>query len=116
MEGRACRRCVPVTPDELESLRRALVPLFLEKRVIKAVLFGSSASGRTTRRSDIDLVIVKETEKRFFDRYEEFSGLDDLFPGRAVDLLIYTPAELEKISHRPFIRRILEQGKVLYES
>lgn len=105
-----------MTPNELESLRRALVPFFLEKRVIKAVLFGSSASGKTTRRSDIDLVIVKETKKRFFDRYEEFSELDDLFPGKAVDLLIYTPAELERISHRPFIRRILEHGKVLYES
>ncbi len=105
-----------MTANELESLRKALVPFLIEKKVIKAVLFGSSASGKTTKRSDLDLMIVKETEKRFFDRYEEFSGLADLVQGRAVDLLIYTPAELERMAHRPFIRKILEEGKVLYES
>jgi hypothetical protein len=34
---------------------------------------------------------------------------------RAVEMLIYTPGDLERISHRPFIQRILREGISLYE-
>lgn len=101
--------------NEVETLRSILQPLFAKAAVKRAVLFGSAARGSQTRRSDLDIMIVKETEKRFFDRYDEFDEIFDLFPGRAIDLLIYTPQELEHIAHRSFIKRILREGKVLYE-
>jgi hypothetical protein len=30
-------------------------------------------------------------------------------------MLIYTPEELKKISHRPFVRKMLEEGITIYE-
>jgi len=83
--------------------------------VLKAILFGSAARDTETRHSDIDMMIVMKTNKRFFDRYDDFEELYSEFRGRSLDLLIYTPEELENICHRPFIRRILQEGQIIYE-
>ena len=96
---------------EFEKLKKLLTPIFVRTGAVKAVLFGSLAAGKETRRSDLDVMIVKETDKRFFDRFEEFSEIFDLVKDRDVDLLIYTPRELESISHRSFIKKILVEGR-----
>ena len=100
---------------ELDTFRNLLAPIFRQSNVIKVVLFGSASRGSLTKKSDLDLVIIKETSKRFFDRYEEFDEIYELIKNRAIDILIYTPEELESISHRPFIKRILKEGKSIYE-
>lgn len=92
-----------------------LTPVFKKMNVHKAVLFGSAARGTDTQKSDLDLMIVYETTKRFFNRFEEFDEIHDIVNGMAVDLLIYTPEELKAISHRPFIKRILKEGSTIYE-
>ena len=98
-----------------ENIRK-LNELLDKYNVSKAVLFGSYARGSQSRHSDIDLMIVQKTERRYLDRYEGiFSQLMNIFKGHAVDLLIYTPEELEKILHRKFIQKILEEGITIYE-
>lgn len=42
---------------ELEEIRQALCPLFLEFEVKKAILFGSYAKGTPNTQSDIDLLV-----------------------------------------------------------
>jgi predicted nucleotidyltransferase len=81
----------------------------------RVVLFGSLAHGEIGNWSDIDLVIVKETDKRFLDRTMEVMQL--LRPQVGVDILVYTPAEFARLSQeRPFVRdEIVGKGKVLYE-
>lgn len=37
-------------------------------------------------------------------------------PDRDVDILIYTPEELDRLSDRPFIARVLKEGLKIYES
>ena len=92
-------------------------PVFRKYGVRKAILFGSFASGRQSRKSDVDLVLIQDTDKRYFDRFEGILGeLYDAIRGRDIDVFIYTPNELEKISHRKFIQRILREGRVIYES
>jgi len=91
-----------------------MAPIFRRNAVSKAVLFGSAVRDTETRKSDIDLMIVVETDKRFFDRYDAFDEISEILKGTSVDLLIYTPQELESISHRPFIRKILAEGKIIY--
>ena len=94
-----------------------LRPIFQKYRVQRAILFGSMATGDASRRSDVDLVLIMETEKRFIDRYQGIlQEITLAIPGRSVDLLIYTPDELEAIKDRAFIRRILTEGIVVYES
>ncbi|MFO7801397.1 MAG: nucleotidyltransferase domain-containing protein [Desulfovermiculus sp.] len=98
------------------DIREKIRPVLEAGQAHWAVLFGSWARGTQTRRSDIDLLIVVETDKRWLDRDQDFANIYRLFPKQGVDLLIYTPEELEDIIHRPFIQRILGEGKVIYES
>lgn len=81
----------------------------------RVLLFGSLATGKTNAWSDIDLVIVKETDKRFLDRIKETMQL--LQPQVGVDVLVYTPSEFDHLcQERAFIRdEIVGRGKVLYE-
>jgi predicted nucleotidyltransferase len=107
---------VSVQKSELEEIQRILKPFFKRTNAIKAMVFGSVARGSQTKRSDLDLAIIVETDARFFDRYETYEPIQNLIPNRSVEILIYTPGELEKISHRPFIKQILDEGKTIYDS
>src|SRR5437764_13574234 len=91
----------------LDSLKRHYAPE-------QVIVFGSLASGRVTETSDLDLLIVKETDKRFFDRIREVVKTCDYDIG--VDFLVYTPEELtEAAMTNPFVRdEILSKGKVVY--
>lgn len=98
------------------EIEEKLRPVLKAGKAIRAVLFGSWARGTQTRHSDIDLLILVETDKRWLHRDQDFADIYWIFPKQGVDLLIYTPKELQDISHRPFIQRILREGKVVYES
>ncbi|OGO62141.1 MAG: hypothetical protein A2032_07090 [Chloroflexi bacterium RBG_19FT_COMBO_49_13] len=102
---------------QLEILQKKFHPIFKRYKVQKAIVFGSFARGEPSAHSDLDLILIQSTDKRFFDRYE---GIQiDLVKAAGkypIDLLIYTPEELEAISHRYFIARALREGKVIYES
>jgi uncharacterized protein len=100
---------------EFESIRAKITPTLRELRVGKAILFGSISRRTGSRKSDVDILIVVETKERFFDRYGSFEDIYAKLKGRSVDMLIYTPSELERIAHRPFIRKILSEGKTIYE-
>ena len=103
--------------DAIENLKTSLTPLFRQYKIQKAILFGSFARGEESRRSDVDLILLQETSKRFWDRYDGLLlDLGNAIAGRAVDALVYTPWELEQIKHRTFIRQALQEGVILYES
>ncbi len=101
--------------QDTKKLKDILTPLFKRNKVIKAILFGSTARGTETKHSDIDLLILMKTDKRFFPRYDDFIDVHELLKENAVDMLIYTPDELEQMSNRAFIKNILSEGKVIYE-
>ena len=101
----------------LREISALLKPIFEKYGILRAVVFGSLARGESTRRSDLDLMLVQETDKRFLDRYDGIlCDITDVVRGRDVDLLIYTPGELESMSNRAFIKRIIKDGIVIYES
>lgn len=101
--------------NEIERVKDLLLPVFKRKKTKKVYLFGSLSKGTQTKRSDIDLMIIAETDKRFFERYDDYESIQRILSDRSVDMLIYTPKELTEIAHRVFIKRILEEGEVLYE-
>jgi len=104
-----------MTALTVDKIKNILLPLFEEKGVIKAVVFGSFARKTESRKSDLDLMIIVETNRRFFERYESFNEIFRLIRGPAIDMLIYTPDEFANISHRSFIQRILKEGSTIYE-
>ena len=85
----------------------------------KVFLFGSRAWGEPESDSDIDLLIIKDgvDEMSFRERYLEVSRL---FRPRqqAMDFLVYSPREVKKRLYLedPFIKRVLNEGKVIYGS
>lgn len=96
----------------LEAVVQRLIEGYDPDRII---LFGSHAAGEATRDSDIDLVIVKDTDQRPIDRRIEVERLlfDRAIP---LDLLVYTPRELRQLyaAGSPFIEDVVERGRVLY--
>jgi predicted nucleotidyltransferase len=86
----------------------------LEPEPERVVLFGSLARGTATRRSDIDFCLVWDTALPPLERIGRvLEALSDA--PRPVEAVVYTPAELERMAHSPFVRRILREGRVLHE-
>ncbi len=82
----------------------------------KIVLFGSYARGEAHEGSDIDLMLIKETSKRFIDRIGDVIKLNNtLLP---LEPLVYSPLELEtmKKERRDFIMTIEEEGIEIYDA
>jgi predicted nucleotidyltransferase len=83
--------------------------------VSRVILFGSLARDELRSRSDIDLVVVVDTNRRFVERAVWLAEI--IQPKVAVDFLVYTPAEWEKLvsEGRGFINGIMREGEVLHE-
>jgi predicted nucleotidyltransferase len=96
------------------ELERILPIIISEYKPEKVIVFGSLASGSIDQWSDIDLVIVKETDKWFFERIDEVVSI--IKPKEGVDLLVYTPAEFAELCmKRRFFRvEVLAKGRILY--
>lgn len=96
---------------ELKKIVEALRPY----RPKKVLLFGSFARGDPHGLSDLDLIVIKETHKKFVDRIAEVLELcDSAIP---VEPLVYTPEEIEQLlaEGNSFISHALSEGRVLYD-
>jgi predicted nucleotidyltransferase len=101
----------------ISEVQARLTPVFKRHQVMKAILFGSTARGEASKRSDVDLILVQRTDRRFLDRYDGLLyELNLALPEIAVDALIYTPEELVQMMRRRFVARALREGQVIYES
>jgi len=99
--------------EELEAeLKKIIERLKQDESVRFILLFGSLAREEACESSDLDLIIVRETDKRFLDRLDEFYKE----AGIAMDVLVYTPEEFEDVRERSFIRKAIEEGVILYEA
>ena len=100
----------------IDQIRDAFAQAFKAGSAKKAIVFGSYARGEADQYSDLDLIIVAETDKTFFDRHEAFHGVREAWR-RGLDMLIYTPEELAEMlaEGRGFIEIALEEGVVIYE-
>lgn len=92
---------VLIYPEPLHSITKESKSGFIKSLQVKlrgradsAYIFGSFLTDKFDSQSDLDLIIITNTEKSFFDRAADFSDIQDLeIP---VDLFVYTPAEFQK--------------------
>jgi len=80
------------------------------------VLFGSFAQDRVRENSDLDMVIIKRTEKPHEQRISEILALAK--PAVPLDIFVYTPEEFEKLKKQEdfFItREVLPTCRRVYE-
>jgi predicted nucleotidyltransferase len=83
----------------------------------KVILFGSYASGNPDEESDLDLLVIKDTDKRPIERWTDIKRiLRDRNRTISVTPIVYTPKELqERLTLGDFfIQEVLKKGKVLY--
>ena len=100
---------------EFKKLKIICKKIVKEYSPEKIILFGSWAWSKPGPDSDVDLFIIKRSRKRRIHRQQELRM--KLFPaGLPLDLLIYTPKEVEKRLEIGdfFIEDIISKGKVLY--
>jgi predicted nucleotidyltransferase len=99
---------------DIDELKRRAAPHV--QRARKVIVFGSVARGESDAWSDLDLLIVADTPRPFFERFKDFAGLYDVWP--RLDLLIYTPAEFERMvaEENPIVTQALQEGVVLHQA
>jgi predicted nucleotidyltransferase len=103
-----------VTPGLLKQIAERVVHAL---RPVSIILFGSYAYGKPTPDSDLDLLIVMDSQDRPAERIRKVSDLFDPRP-LPMDFVVLTPGE---VRHRlngfdPFLEEILAKGRVLYGS
>lgn len=79
----------------------------------KIILFGSYAYGKPTKDSDLDLLVVVDTDKSFHERIQQLRLL--LPKDRPIDLIVLTPKEYKNAKAvNPLVAEIDSKGKILY--
>ena len=99
----------------LKEIEEKVRPIIEKYRPDKIILFGSYAAGNPTPASDVDLLVIVDTDQSTWDLAVEISlSVKHTFP---MDILVRTPQEIAKRLEYGdfFIRDILEKGKLLYE-
>lgn len=108
--------CPAGFPPLRETLPEAIRRLVEGLKPEKIILFGSYAYGAPTVDSDVDLLIVVETDLPRRERVVQASLL--LYPRPfPVDILVKTPQEIDEGLRKGdwFLQEILTKGTVLYE-
>ena len=101
-----------VINDMVEKIKK-------EYRPERIILFGSYASDTAERDSDIDLLIIKDTEERPIDRRTAVRRIvtdsKRLIP---FEPIVLTPDEMKERLEigDQLIRQVIEKGEVLYEA
>lgn len=110
---------LPPAERRRQQLQRELdrfIPILIDQLQPQCIIvFGSFAQRRVTEWSDLDLVVVANTDLPFYERLDRvYRGVN---PQVGLDVLVYTPAEwADLIASRRFVQEeILNKGRVLYE-
>ena len=102
----------PITALTLEE---AVSRILATGSPLRIVLFGSHARGEAGPKSDLDLLIIEESNLPRYKRTARYlRALIGVFPAK--DVVVWTPQEVEAWSRVPdaFITTALREGKTLY--
>lgn len=102
----------PVTTETLREVVRCIRAAGSPQRI---VLFGSHARGEASPNSDLDILVIEESDLPRYKRSVRYlRALVGVFPAK--DVVVWTPEEVEAWSGVPnaFITTALREGKTLY--
>lgn len=80
----------------------------------KIILYGSASHGKLREGSDLDFLIVRNTNKPFLQRNIDAAKCLDL--DIPYDVFVVTPKEFQDriVLQDPFISTIIKRGKIIY--
>lgn len=98
-----------------QELERFIHIVSGDERTKKIILFGSVARSEVEEWTDLDLVVVAETDLPFYERTRQI--LNSVSPKVGMDVIVYTLAEWEEMQRsRAFIKaEMMDGGRVVYE-
>src|SRR5262245_54516461 len=102
-----------ISKRTIKKVAEEIVDSFRPRKVI---LFGSYAYGRPTEDSDVDLLVIMETEERNLPQALKISrAISHPFP---MDLIVLKPREVQtRLQGGDLVlQEILTKGKVLFEA
>lgn len=77
------------------------------------ILFGSAARGEATEDSDLDFLVVMETDKPFSDRIRDLRT--SIRTRTPLDIIVLTPQEARELPKQStFFSQVIKEGKLLY--
>jgi len=77
------------------------------------ILYGSYAWGKPHQDSDLDLVVIEESNQPRIDRIRELRSY--IKTKQPIDIMALTPSEAKKYGEKfSFYKKILNEGKVVY--
>lgn len=101
------------TAAEIDQLVQRIVTRIQPQQVI---IFGSYAKGTATIKSDLDILIIKETELPRHRRADELKPIfsQSLMP---IDVHVYTAEEIDEYGKEQFsfVSNILQSGKTVFK-
>lgn len=100
----------------LKAIRRLAAQIVTAFHPSRIVLFGSYAAGKPTPDSDVDLLVVMDTEEAPIHAAARISAaVEHPFP---LDILVLKPADLRASLRRrgSFATEVTTKGLVLYEA
>ena len=101
-----------ITQDQINYVLDIIVKNATPEKVI---LFGSYAYGQPQEDSDLDILVIKDTD---VDRYSRAREIRKHLRGIRIpiDVIVYTKEEVEewKDTNSAFITQIIKNGRVLY--
>ncbi len=104
------------TDVTLKGIHRVVQQIVARFHPQKVILFGSYAYGAPTKDSDVDLLVVMETDENPMHMAGLISAaIEHPFP---LDILVMTPSRLEAYLNEGavFATQLIEKGAVLHET
>jgi uncharacterized protein len=98
--------------NEIDTLVGRIVARIQPQSVI---IFGSYAKGTATIKSDLDILVIKETELPMATRTADLEAMFSHSLIR-VDVRVHTPEEIQEYGREPFslLNTALSSGKTMY--
>lgn len=107
------------TVPTLDDISYLLNPQFQAYGIEKAIVFGSHARGDARPQSDLDLLVIADTQVPYYERLVEFKEIIMTWIkkyGYGIDMIVLTPEEWTetKKKGRGLASSITKEGKPIY--
>lgn len=100
--------------EELQNTLKKIASFIKQNfRAEKVILFGSHAYGNPTQDSDIDLLVVMDTNEKFTKEAVKIRiAIDEMLPDKSIDIIVRTPDFITKRikDNDFFIKDIVTKG------